>query len=113
MNDTINVSLKRNKTINLSGSFSLGNPLNQCQCNLKITDTNYVLISPDLIKCTGLQISSGYTAVMTTPYVAQGSGLYNNSSTFSLLFEVSENMDVKIYMVSTCDNPSFDINVKY
>jgi len=117
MNDTINVSLKRNKTINLSGSFSLGNPVYQCQCNLEITDLNNVTISSEIIKGFGVTSYSNqyqnYTSILYTPFVAQGSGLYNNSSSFSFQFEVSENLDVKIYISSTCETYSSNITLKH
>jgi len=120
MTDTIYLSIKKGKTIILSGSISAGNPSPTCQCDLKITDTNNIPISLELIKGTGFSTSynngNSFTSVLSSPFISNGSYLHNQGTNFSFQFEISENINVKVYVSSSlrpCDYFSSNVTVRH
>lgn len=119
MTDTIFLSVKKGRTITLSGNISADNQTS-CQCDLKITDLNNVPISLELIKGTGVTSShgsSGYsTSIMSSPFVSNASYLHNRGVNFSYSFEMSINLEIKIFVSSNarpCDYCSSNVTVKH
>jgi len=120
MTDTIYLSIKKGKLIILSGNISAGNPIPNCQCDLKITDANNIPISLELIKGMGFSTNynngTSFTSGLSSPFISNGSYYQNQGTNFSFQFEISEDINAKVYVSSSlmpCSYFSSNVTVRY